>query len=48
MAENKKIRIIIADDHPIFRNGLKQIIDEDEGIEILGLAENGEKASENH
>lgn len=44
MANEKKIRIIIADDHPIFRNGLKQIIDEDEGIEILGLAENGEKA----
>jgi len=44
MAEEKKIQIIIADDHPIFRNGLKQIIEEDEGIEIIGEAENGEKA----
>lgn len=44
MTKNKKIKIIIADDHPIFRNGLKQIIDEDDGIEIIGFAENGEKA----
>ncbi|MEO8210511.1 MAG: response regulator transcription factor, partial [bacterium] len=44
MAEEKKIQIIIADDHPIFRSGLKQIIEEDEGIKIIGEAENGEKA----
>lgn len=44
MAKDKKIKIIIADDHPIFRNGLKQIIDEDDGIEVIGFAENGEKA----
>lgn len=46
MNKNKKIQIIIADDHPIFRSGLKQIIEEDEGIEIIGYAENGEKALE--
>lgn len=40
----KNIQIIIADDHPIFRSGLKQIIEEDEGIEIIAFAENGEKA----
>ncbi len=44
MTKDKKMQIIIADDHPIFRNGLKQIIEEDEGIEIIGYAENGEKA----
>jgi len=44
MKEQNKIKIVIADDHPIFRNGLKQIIDEDDGIEIIGFAENGEKA----
>lgn len=44
MNKNKKIQIIIADDHPIFRSGLKQIIEEDEGIDIIGFAENGEKA----
>ena len=41
-----KIRIIIADDHPIFRGGLRQIISADESIEIIGEAENGEKALE--
>lgn len=46
MNKNKKIQIIIADDHPIFRSGLKQIIEEDEGIDIIGFAENGEKALE--
>ncbi|MBV6479335.1 MAG: Transcriptional regulatory protein DegU [Ignavibacteria bacterium] len=46
MAEQNKIRIIIADDHPIFRSGLKQTIEEDESIEILAVAENGEKALE--
>jgi DNA-binding NarL/FixJ family response regulator len=44
MDKEKKIKIIVADDHPIFRNGLKQIIEEDDGIEIIGVAENGEKA----
>ena len=44
MTNDKKIRIIIADDHPIFRSGLKQIIEEDKSIEIIGTADNGEKA----
>lgn len=41
-----KIKIIIADDHPIFRSGLKQIIEEEEGIEIIGEAADGQKAIE--
>ncbi len=41
-----RIRIIIADDHPIFRGGLRQIISADKSIEILGEADNGEKALE--
>jgi len=40
----KKIKIIIADDHPIFRSGLKKIIETDNEIEILGDADNGETA----
>ena len=46
MAENKTIKIIIADDHPIFRNGLRKLIEEDSSIEIIGEAENGEAAME--
>lgn len=41
-----RIRIIIADDHPIFRGGLRQIISADKTIEIIGEADNGEKALE--
>jgi len=41
---NKKITVIIADDHPIFRNGLKQMLNEEANIILLGEANNGEKA----
>ena len=43
---DKVIKIVIADDHPIFRNGLKQIIDFDKRIKIIGEADNGQKALE--
>lgn len=38
------IRIVLADDHPIFRSGLSQLLRSDESIAIAGEAENGEKA----
>jgi len=40
---NKEIKIVIADDHPIFRAGLKQIIESD-GIKVTAEASNGEEA----
>ncbi len=40
------IKIIIADDHPIFRGGLRQIISAEKSIDIIGEADNGEKALE--
>ncbi len=43
---DSKIKIIIADDHPIFRNGLRQIIEAENKIKILGEADNGLKAFE--
>ena len=46
MKIKNKIRIIMADDHPIFRSGLRQIIEEDNNIEILGEADNGQAALE--
>lgn len=39
-----KIRVIIADDHPVFRSGLMKIIEADNEIEIIGEADNGEMA----
>ena len=35
------IRVLIADDHPIVRAGLKQIIMEDDGITVADEASNG-------
>ena len=42
----EKIKIIIVDDHPIFRSGLKQIIEEEDDIEVIDEAGDGEKALE--
>jgi DNA-binding NarL/FixJ family response regulator len=35
------IRISIADDHPVLRRGLRQIIEEDAGLEVSSEADNG-------
>lgn len=40
----KKIKIIIADDHHIFRKGIKSIAGEDDSIEIIGEASDGAEA----
>lgn len=42
----KKIRIIIVDDHPVLRRGLKQIIQDENDIEVIDEAGDGEKALE--
>lgn len=39
----KKTKIIIVDDHRLFRNGLKFILGEIEGIEVIGEASNGKE-----
>lgn len=47
----KEIRIIMADDHPIVRQGLRQIIETDPAITIIAEAGNGKtafKAIEEH
>jgi two-component system invasion response regulator UvrY len=41
MTSNKLIRIIIADDHAIVREGLKQILADSKDIVVTGDAENG-------
>ena len=40
------IRIVLADDHPIYRNGLARSLSEAEGIEIVGEASDGEQAAD--
>lgn len=40
----QKLRIIIADDHPIFRKGLREVIDGDTGMCVIGEARDGDEA----
>ncbi len=41
---SNEIQIIIADDHPIFRRGLRAMIESEPGFTVVGEADNGEKA----
>jgi len=38
------IRVLIADDHPIVRDGLRTLINTERGMELVGEAVNGEEA----
>jgi len=40
-----KTRIVIADDHPIFRDGLRGLIETDEDFMLAGQATDGEQAA---
>ncbi|MHB9156145.1 MAG: response regulator [Endomicrobiales bacterium] len=44
MEKHRKIRIMIADDHRIFREGLRALIEKEKDMEVVAEAENGHKA----
>ena len=41
---SNEIRIVIADDHPIMRQGLRQIIETEPNLKVVGEAGNGTEA----
>ena len=41
---NKKIKVIVADDHPLLRQGLLFILNKNENFNIIGQASNGQEA----
>lgn len=41
----QKIRIVLADDHPLFRDGIAHSLAAADDFEIVGQAENGEQAA---
>jgi DNA-binding NarL/FixJ family response regulator len=40
----KAVTVLIADDHPIFRRGLREVIEEDASVKLLGEAHHGQGA----
>jgi DNA-binding NarL/FixJ family response regulator len=46
-ASGGKSRVFIVDDHTMFREGLRQLIDHDPGLAVCGDAANAEQAMEN-
>jgi DNA-binding NarL/FixJ family response regulator len=42
--EIRPVRIVIADDHPIFRDGLKRLLESEPGFSVVGEAHDGLEA----
>jgi len=43
-SNGRGIRVVLADDHTMFRQGMKEMLSTDGGIEVVGEAENGAEA----
>ncbi|MGH9789357.1 MAG: response regulator [Candidatus Acidiferrales bacterium] len=44
MPERAKTRILVADDHPIFRDGLRKLLEAEPDFRVIGEASDGEEA----
>jgi two-component system NarL family response regulator len=44
VAEAERIRVLIVDDHALFRRGLMLVLESEDGIEVVGEADDGEDA----
>ncbi|MFH1485122.1 MAG: response regulator transcription factor [Chloroflexota bacterium] len=44
MGKDDNIKVLLADDHQIVRQGLRMILEMEDGIEVIGEASNGEEA----
>jgi DNA-binding NarL/FixJ family response regulator len=40
----KQVRVLIADDHPLTRDGIRAALSDDSGIDVVAEATNGEEA----
>lgn len=45
-ASNRLIRVVVVEDHPLFRSGLVGILGDLDGFEVVGEAASGEQADE--
>lgn len=46
MADDEKIRVLVADDHAVFREGIRLLLETQGGFEIVGEAAGGDEAVE--
>ena len=44
MSEPDRIRVLIVDDHALFRRGLMLVLESEDGIDVVGEADDGEDA----
>jgi DNA-binding NarL/FixJ family response regulator len=44
MIPSGRIRVLITDDHPIFRDGLRRLLESEPGLEVVGEAKDGAEA----
>ena len=44
MNRTTPVRVLLADDHTMFRQGLREMLSTDGAIEVVGQADNGEEA----
>ena len=42
---HERLRILIADDQPVFRRGIREVIDEEPDMVVAGEAADGDSAS---
>ena len=43
-ADSSAIRVVVVDDHPLFRIGIISLLETLEGVEVVGSAETADKA----
>ena len=43
-ATHRPIRVVVADDHPVFRSGLRTLVQENAALDFAGEAADGEHA----
>ncbi|MEU1722708.1 response regulator transcription factor [Nonomuraea sp. NPDC005692] len=46
MTDTRPISVVVADDHPIFRSGLRQLVEDSPLLEFVGEAADGQQAIE--
>jgi DNA-binding NarL/FixJ family response regulator len=46
MSDDRRIRILVADDHPVLREGVAAILENHPGMQVVGEASDGEQAVE--